>query len=372
MKKIIDFSPPFIEQEEIDAVVNTLKNGWLTLGEKTIEFENKFAEYIGSKYAIAVNSCTSALFLSLKVLGIKQGDEVIVPVNTFSATANVVEHCNAIPIFIDINNETFVIDTQQLESKITEKTKAIIAVHFAGIPCDMDKINEIAKKHNLLVIEDCAHAAGSTYNNGKKVGNSENLCCFSFYATKNITTGEGGMITTNNPIYTSKLKELGFHGISKDAWNRYDKKGNWEYDVIAAGYKFNTTDLNSSLGFIQLKKLDAMNNKRKELVKLYNKLLPKNIKKIPFFENSSHHLFVILVEKRNELIEYLKENNIVTSVHFKPLHLTSFYKNKYSLKPEDFPNATNYFKQCLSLPLHPRMTEEDVIYVVEKIKEFYK
>ena len=344
------------------------------MGHKTKEFEEKFSEYIGVNHSIAVNSCTAALFLSLKVLNIKENDEVITTPFTFTATANTIVHCNAKPIFVDIDDKTYNIDASKIEDKITAKTKAIIIVHYGGQPADMKKINAISNEYEIPVIEDAAHATGSYYSNGKKVGRSNNLTCFSFYATKPMTTGEGGMITTNNKGFTDKLKILRLHGISVEAWKRYiNPKASWYYDVLEAGYKFNTTDLNAALGIEQLKKLDLMNEKRKEINEYYNSELKDFDIILPNIKSdikSSYHLYPIRLKNydRDKFISRMAESGINTSVHFIPLHLMPYYQKTWKYRKGDFPVAEAVFKNIVSLPIYPQLNDEKLQYIVKIIK----
>jgi len=370
----ISFAPPYITEDEINAVRDVLNSGWLSMGDKTLEFENKFAEYVGSKYAVATNSCTAALFLSLKVLGIKEGDEVITTPFTFAATANVIVHCRAKPVFVDIDEKTYNIDPDKLAEKITAKTKAIIVVHYGGQPADMKKAMKIAKEHNLKVIEDAAHAAGSEYEKGKKVGSLGNLTCFSFYPTKPITTGEGGMITLNDDELSRKLKMLRLHGMNRDAWNRYLEKDNWYYEVVEAGYKCNPSDIASAIGIEQLKKLDWMNERRKEVAEYYNEQLQDLDIVIPYVNpnvKSSYHLYPIrlISYDRSNFIRKMGEGDIGTSVHFIPLHLMPFYHREYGYKKGDFSVAEKVFESIVSLPIYPRLTEKQLEYIVKNIKE---
>ena len=368
------FNSYSFDEEEKNSVLETLDSGWITTGPKTKQFEQKFTEYIGCKHAIALNSCTAGLHLSLVAHEIGAGDEVIVPTMTFAATANVVEHVGATPIIVDINPNTL----EKLESKITSKTKAIIPVHMAGQPCEMDAINALAEKYNLLVIEDAAHATESFYKN-KKIGNLSKLTAFSFYATKNITTAEGGMLTTNDDELADKLRVYGLHGMSKDAWKRYSTEGYKHYDIVYPGYKYNMTDIQASLGLCQLKKIDAFLELRNKNKKFYDEQL-KDIEEISFIEEiedivNARHLYIIKLDTskltitRDEFMGLLIKENIGLSVHFMPLHSHSYYKNKYNLKEEDFPNATKVSKQIISLPFYPKLKEEDMLYVCEKIKE---
>ena len=368
----VPFHKTHITKEEIDSVVETIKSGWITMGPKTIEFENEFKEYIGSKEAVSVNSATAALHLALKAIGLKAYDEVIVPTNTFVATAEVVTYFNAKPVLCDIDYQTHNIDVNKIEKLITSKTKAIIPVHFAGQPCDMDEIYEIAKKYNLKVIEDAAHALPSIYK-GKKIGNLDktDITCFSFYATKTLATGEGGMATTNNSEYAKTIRINRLHGISKDAWDRYTSKGSWYYEVVDNGNKYNMTDINAALGLVQLKKQELLKNKRAYIAKRYNAAFKnsENIE-IPFVKpdrESSWHLYVIKVPNRNKIIEKLKVKNIGTSVHFIPIHLHPYYKDTFNYKYEDYPVANEVFEKSLSLPIYPDMSNNEIDYVIENV-----
>lgn len=372
----IPFHKPYITEEEINEVMDSLKNSWLTMGKKTIEFEKKFNEYIGSKYSVAVNSCTAGLHLALKIIGLKEGDEVIVPSTTFVATAEVVNYFGAKPVLVDVEKDTHLIDVNKVEKHITPKAKAIIPVHFAGQPADMNEIADIAKKHNLYVIEDAAHALPAWYK-GKKIGTIGDLTAFSFYATKTLAAGEGGMITTNNDEWANRLRILRLHGISKDAWKRYTKEGSWEYDVIENGFKYNTTDINSALGLAQLKKLEWMWKKRIEIAQKYNEAF-KDFEELILYKvkndrTSSWHLYPLKLNlealkiNRNQFIEELKKRGIGTSVHFIPLYRFSYYRKNFNYNPKDFPNSEWIFKRVVSLPIFPEMSNDDINYVIENI-----
>ncbi len=370
----IPFHKTHTSQKEIDAVVEALQSGWLTMGPKTIEFEEKFKEYIGAKYAVSFNSATAALHLALKSIGLEANDEVIIPTNTFIATAEVVTYFNAKPILCDIEEQTHNIDVTKIEALITPNTKALIPVHFAGQPCDMDEISHIAKKHNLKVIEDAAHTLPSSYK-GKKIGTLSDITCFSFYATKTLSTGEGGMATTENEEYTKNMKINRLHGISKDAWDRYTSKGSWYYEVIDNGNKYNTTDLNAALGIVQLEKVEQLKKKRLEIANRYCAAFANTKIVLPFIKHdreTSWHLFVIKVNNRNELIEKLKNNGIVASVHFIPVHMHPYYREKYNYKMTDYPVANEVFSKALSLPIYPDMTDAEVNYVIEKVVNYAK
>lgn len=300
----IPLSRADIGKKEIEAVTKVLKSGWLTMGKETQIFEVEFAKYVGAKYAVAVNSATSALFLSLQALGIKSGDEVIVPSFTFAASVNVIINSGAIPVFVDINLDDYTIDQKSFDKSVSKKTKAVILVHYGG--------NRGKIKTDLPIIEDSAHLIPKNGDNSNSF-----VRCYSFYATKNMTTGEGGMITTNDSKLVDWFKQARLHGLSRDAWKRYEVKSKWIYTVEFAGFKFNTTDLNSSIGRVQLKRLDRFEKRRKHVVELYNKLLGKN--------NVGTHLYPILVEKRNLFFEYMQKKGIGCSFHFTPLHLQPAY-----------------------------------------------
>ena len=368
----IPFHRTHTTEEEINAVTEAIRSGWLTMGPKTVEFEKKFKEFIGSKEAVSVNSATAALHLALKAVGLKKDDEVILPTNTFVATAEVVTYFDAKPVLCDIEETTHNIDISKIEQLITENTKAIIPVHFAGQPCDMDEICQIAEKYNLKVIEDAAHAIPSSYK-GTKIGNLENsdICCFSFYATKTLSTGEGGMATTNNEKYAKNMRINRLHGISRDAWDRYTTKGAWYYEIVDNGCKYNTTDMNSALGLIQLKKQNELKEKRALIASRYNNAFDKydtiTTPVIKDNRETSWHLYVIKINNRDEIIEQLKENGIGCSVHFIPVHKHPYYKNKYGYKDQDYPIANSVFERSLSLPIFPDMTEDEINYVIENV-----
>lgn len=375
---------PSIGEEEINEVVATLKSGWLTTGPKTKIFEQKIKEYIGCKHAIALSSCTAALHLSLVALGIKEGDEVITTPVTFASTANVIVHERAKPVFVDINKKTLNMDPDKIEEKITKKTKAIIAVDIAGQPCEYDKIKKIADKHKIPVIEDAAHAIGSEYH-GRKVGTLNKITCFSFYPTKNMTTGEGGLLATDDDKIAETAQIYSLHGMNKGAWQRYSAKGSPHWEIIVPGYKYNMTDIQASIGIHQLPKLDDLIYKREKYAKLYRDsfskvegiIMPESIGSI----KHAWHLFIILLDidkltiTRDQFIDLLKEENIGTGIHFISLHMHEFYKKTFGYKKEDYPNAAYVSDRILSLPLYPGMTMKDltdVVNAVKKILAYYK
>jgi dTDP-4-amino-4,6-dideoxygalactose transaminase len=374
----LPFHKPDIGDAEIRAVVETLHSGWLTTGRKVKTFEDDFASYVGAKHAVAVNSGTAALHLALDAVGIKQGDEVIVPTMTFAATAEVVLYFKAKPVLVDCQPDTLNLDSSRLEAAISSKTKAIIPVHIAGRPCEMDEILRIAKKHNLKVIEDAAHALPASYH-GRTIGTIGDITCFSFYATKTITTGEGGMATTDNPEWAERMRMMSLHGISQDAWKRYTKEGSWYYEVISPGFKYNLTDIAAALGIEQLKKCNEFWEARQRIAMIYEEAfaeleairLPTCAKDV----QHAWHLFIIQLNLerlrmgRNEFIEGLREREVGTSVHFIPLHLHPYYRDAFGYRPADFPIASAVFERIVSLPIYPKMTEADVEKVIGAVRE---
>ena len=367
----IPFHKPHITKKEVDSVVKTMQSGWLTMGPKTIEFENVFRAYIDSQFAISVNSATAALHLALNAIDVGIGDEVIMPTNTFIATAEAVAYSGAKPVFCDIESTYHNIDINLIEKLITPSTKAIIPVHFGGHPCEMGKIINIAKKYNLKVIEDAAHALPSFYRNNK-IGSFSDAVCFSFYATKTLSTGEGGMLATNNKKIAERVKLQRLHGINSDAWRRYEKDNDWSYDVIDLGYKYNTTDIQSAMGIVQLKKLGWMRDERKKIAEKYKNVFSG---KLDFIDEdikneSSWHLFVIKIGNRDELHQKLKEKGISTSVHFIPIHKHTYYKNRFSLSDKNYPVANIIFDQSLSLPIYPGLNELEVEYIIKYVLEY--
>lgn len=361
-----------------------MKSCWIGTGPRVAMFEEAFKKYIGSQFSIALNSCTAGLHLSLIVTGVKQGDEVITTPMTFAATANVIVHVGAKPVFVDIELPGMNIDPNLIESKITSKTKAIIPVHFAGRSCNMDIILDIARKYNLSVIEDAAHAIEAKYKE-KKIGTIGDLTVFSFYVTKNITTGEGGMITTNNKNLAEKIKMYALHGLSKDAWKRYSDEGFKHYEVLCPGYKYNMMDLQAAIGIHQLKKIDKFYNRRQEIWEKYNQafldlpvIVPQDI-----HPESKHarHLYTLLIDidkikvNRDVIVQALYEEKIGTGIHFLSLHLHKYYAETFGYKRGDFPKAEFVSDRTISLPLSAKLTDndvDDVITAVRKVLLNYK
>ncbi len=384
-QKFIIFGKPFIDKNETRSINNVLNSRWIGTGPIVEKFENEFSKYKNSKYALSLNSCTSALHLSILSLGLKKGDEIITTPLTFCSTINSILMSNCKPILVDIRKDNFNINEELIEKKITKKTKAILLVHFAGMPCEMDKIKKIAKKYNLKIIEDCAHAIETEYKN-KKTGTFGETGSFSFYANKNITTGEGGMLICQKKRISDLVKILRLHGMSKDAWKRFfpernPKKKSFHYDVKYTGYKYNMTDLQAALGCSQLKKINTMWLKRKKLYENYLKKLknlPVFFQKSPY-ENFKHgyHLFVFIFDKsrtkkkRDDLMKYLNEKGIGTSVHYRSVTEMSHYQKKLNWKNQDCPISYYIGSNTISLPLYPGLKNAEQNYIISEIKKFF-
>jgi dTDP-4-amino-4,6-dideoxygalactose transaminase len=379
--EFIPFHRPSITEDEIQSVVETLKSGWLTTGTKTKRFEEDFVSYVGCKHAVAVNSGTAALHLALDAIGIKEADEVIVPTMTFTATAEVVLYFKARPVLVDCETSTLNIDPDKIEEKITDRTKAIIPVHFGGQPCHMDRILEIARKYNLRVIEDAAHSLPAKYR-GRMVGSIGDITCFSFYVTKPITTGEGGMATTENPEWAERMRIMSLHGITHDAWNRYTKEGSWYYEVLYPGFKYNLTDIAAALGIEQLKKCNQFWNDRRRIAMDYERAFAgfEEIQVPTCSKDVQHawHLFVPQLNPtrlkidRNQFLECLRQEDIGTSVHFIPLHLHPYYRDILGYRAADFPQASAAFERIFSLPIYPSMTRSNVDRVIGAVTKLLK
>ncbi|HOO72610.1 MAG TPA: DegT/DnrJ/EryC1/StrS family aminotransferase [Spirochaetota bacterium] len=376
----VPFHRPYITEDEINAVADSMRKGWLTMGEKTHDFEKRFREYVGSAHAVAVNSGTAAMHLALHCIGLKPGDEVIIPAMTFTATAEVIRYFNAVPMLADIDPDTHLISTAEIEKKITAKTRAIMPVHYAGQPADMGPILETARARGLHVIEDAAHSLPATYR-GKQVGTIGDITCFSFYATKTVCTGEGGMAVTGNSAWADMMRTLRLHGISKDAWNRYSASGTWVYDVEYAGYKYNTTDLNAAMGIEQLKKIGHMQAMREKIAEKYNSAF-KDYEELILYRvmddrTTSWHLYPLKLNTemlsctRDEFIESLKEQGVGTSVHFIPLYRFTYYRG-LGYSADDYPRSEWVFARSLSLPIFPGMTEEESDHVIECVTGLVK
>ena len=372
------FGAPSIGEEEINEVVDTLRSGWIGFGPKCLRFEREFADYTQAEHAISVGSCTAGLHLALVASGIGPGDEVVTSPLTFSATVNVIEHVGATPVFVDVDRATQNVAPRTLEAAITPRTRAIIPVHFAGRPCDMDAIGEIAGRNHLTVIEDAAHAIEASWR-GRKIGSISRFTVFSFYATKNLTTAEGGMVTTSDEAAADLISRLRLHGLDHDAWGRYSEAGFKPYDTTAPGFKYNLTDLQASLGLHQLRRLEANLTVREDLWRRYDAALADLDAIEPPHpaqpsERHARHLYTILLRpektrvNRFEFINELRQRNIGTGVHFMPVHLHSYYRQKYGFQPGDFPVAEEIGDRTVSLPLSAGLSHEDVDDVVEAIR----
>ncbi|MGV8056760.1 MAG: aminotransferase class I/II-fold pyridoxal phosphate-dependent enzyme [Smithellaceae bacterium] len=374
-KEFLPFSRPSIGQSEINKVVACLKSGWLTTGALAKEFEDKFRALTAAKQAVALNSATAGMHITLSALNIGAGDEIVTPSLTFASTVNMIALRGATPVFVDVDYGTLNINSELIEEAITPRTKAIIPVHFAGAPVDMDKINQLARKHNLTVIEDAAHAVG-TYYKGVHAGGFGNIAIFSFHPIKNITTGEGGMITVSDAILEKKIRLLRFHGIERDAWKRYGKGGNPAYDIVQPGYKYNLPDMLAALGLAQLERMPEFNLRRFHLAKLYNEGLRGisgiDVPQIPAYDHThAWHLYIIkvLAMDRDEFMQKLAEYNIGYGLHFPPSHLLKYVQEQYPVRIGSLKETERAADKIISLPLFPDMQDNDVQYVCEAIKE---
>ena len=383
----VPFAIPEIGEEEIKEIIDVIKSGWLTTASRCIQFEREFAKFINVKHALAVSSGTAALHLGLEALGIKPGDKVLVPTFTFTATAEVVRYLNADPVFVDCNPETFCIDMEQIEKALhiqnlkPKDINVIIPVHFGGHPCDMDPILDFARSHGIKIMEDAAHAFPTRYK-GKLIGGFGDITCFSFYANKTLTTGEGGMLCTNRDEIARRVKIMRLHGIDRDVWNRFKTEALWEYDVVAPGFKYNMADINAALGIHQLRKAEFLRKKREKIARRYFEGL-NNIPGLVLprihcdMGDHSWYIFVILIEQdktiprigRDGFISEMAKRNIGTSVHYKPLHRMTYYRNKYNLKGDMFPNSEWVFERCVSIPMFSAMTNKQIEYVIKSIRE---
>ncbi len=383
INKIIRFGKPYLGPEEISAVSRVIKSGWIGTGQEAVNFEKKFLKFKNAKYAISLNSCTAGLHLSLLALGIKKGDEVITTSLTFCSTINSIILSGAKPVLADIRSDTFNIDENKIEEKITKKTKAIIPVHFGGLPCEMDKIVNIAKKYKLKIIEDCAHAIEGKYKK-KHLGTFGDTGCFSFYANKNLTTGEGGMLITNNKKIYEKVKILRLHGMSKDSWKRFGVENSkvqkfMNYDVLSVGFKYNMTDMMAAMGNVQLKKIMFMHKERKKIAKFYF----ENLKKLPIIfqkniKNRIHayHLFVIVLNPkkhpRAKILKILNKKKIGATVHYNSLYNFSIYKKMFNWKAKDFLVSDYVCNNIISLPIYPGLKKNEMIYIVKTLNNIIK
>lgn len=377
MKDFILFGQPKIGEDEIDEVIDSLRKGWLGTGPKSKRFEQDFAKFKNSKFSLALNSCTAGLHLSCLSLELKPGDEVITTAMTFCATVNTIIHAGGRPVLVDIDPLTWNIDHNKLEKKITSKTKAIIPVHFAGRACDMDVIMSISEKYNLKVIEDCAHAIETIYK-GKKAGTIGDMGVFSFYATKNLAVGEGGMIISDNESLISRLKISALHGMSKDAWSRFSDDGYKHYKVEMAGFKYNMPDIQASIGIHQLKKIDKFALKRERIWNLYMqefKNLPISLPcKIESNTTHAFHLFNICLDqnktniKRDVFLNKMNDNKIGVGVHYESIPMHPYYQETFDWKPSDYPNALKFGNETVSIPISPKLTDNELDKIISVTK----
>jgi perosamine synthetase len=410
-KEFLPFARPDLDETELAEIQEALESGWITTGPKTKQFEAAFAEYVGAEHAIAVNSCTAAMHLALEAIGIEQGDRVLTSPFTFASTAEVIRYFHAEPVFADIDPQTLNLDpakaAQRIEALREKKPgnlKAIIPVHIGGNPCEMDAINQVARENGLIVIEDAAHALPTKYK-GRMIGSQldtphsqlpthdsqlpthnspltthHSLTCFSFYATKSLTTGEGGMITTDNDDWAERCRVMSLHGISKDAWKRYTAEGSWYYEIIAPGFKYNLTDIAAAMGLAQLRKIDRMWSRRREIAQVYTTafdLYPQLQSPAEPSSDGQHawHLYSLRLNlerlsiDRARFIQELKQRNIGVSVHFIPLHLHPYYRQTYCYQPEDFPVAYREYQRVISLPIYSKMTDRDVADVIAAVED---
>jgi dTDP-4-amino-4,6-dideoxygalactose transaminase len=382
----VPFHRPAIGPAEEREVIDTLRSGWITTGPKTKKFEQEFAAYVGARNALAVAHCTGALHLALFALGIGSGDEVITTPFTFTATAEVMGYLGARPVFVDIDPDTFNIDPAKIEAALASgkhpNVRALMPVHFAGQACDMDRICAIARRYNLKIIEDAAHAVGSArLMEGRgmvKVGTIGDLSCFSFYATKNITSAEGGMITTEDDALAAKIAVASLHGMDRDAWKRYDSSGSWFYEIHDTGFKYNLSDVHSAIGIAQLRRVEELTQRRQAIAHAYNEVFANDpALQVPIAEpgvEHAWHLYVLrlrtaaLTVNRNQFADMLRARGVGTSVHCIPLNTMDFYQQRYGYRTGDFPIAEDVYSRCFSLPIFPAMTDEDVAWVIESVR----
>lgn len=376
-KEFLSYNPPTIGEDERAEVMDTLQSPWVTTGPKTKAFEGALQEYLQAPSVVALNSCTAGLHVGLLALGVGPGDEVIVPAMTFCATANVVEHVGARPVLVDVAPDTLTLSPEAVRAAITPRTKVLLPVHYAGHPAEMDELDALAARHGLAIFEDAAHAISTRYK-GRMVGSRSNLAAFSFYATKNLTTVEGGCLT-GDPALVEKSRIIGHHGMNRDAWKRFDRSGSWYYEVVLPGYKYNMTDVQAAIGLRQLKRLGGFQKRRREVVARYEAGL-KDLAALELpverpWAESSWHLYVVRLKAgalridRNAFIDELKNRNIGTSVHYLPVHMHPFYRDKYGYRPEDNPVAADSYTRMLSLPLHAGLADQDVDDVIAAVRD---
>ena len=375
----IPYNLPDLTDAEIKEVDAALRSLWVAKGPRTLKFEEEFAKYLGAKHAVAMNSCTAALHVALLSAGIGPGDEVITSPMTFASTASTVIHCGATPVFADIDPKTGCIDPDEIEKKVTKRTKAVVPVHYSGQVCDLDRIYEIADKHGLFVSEDAAHALASYYK-GRLIGNGlRGAACYSFYATKNLTTGEGGMLVTDDDGIDARARIWAGQGMSRNAWNRYAKGGAWRYDICEPGFKYNMFDIQAALGLVQLSRLGEMQKRRLAIAEKFQREFSKidavEPPFVPDYATHSWHLYVLKIVPellsidRDRFITELNDRNVGTSVHFIPVTDMSAYTKRFGFQKGDFPNTEKFFERIVSLPLYPTLSDEQADYVVAAVRD---
>ena len=372
------FAAPLIGEEEIREVEDSLRTGWLGTGPKVAKFEEMFRGYIGTRFALALNSCTAGLHLSMLVAGLGIGDEVITTPMTFCSTINTIIHIGAVPLLIDVDRKTQLIDPSRIEDAITPKTRAIVPVHLCGRPCDMDAIVDIAEKHGLIIIEDAAHATEAKYHN-RKIGSISDLTCFSFYVTKNICTGEGGMVTTDNPDFAEKIKIYSLHGMNRDAWKRYSDMDYLHYEILFPGFKYNMMDLQAAIGIHQFKHIGEWLKRRDEIWRRYNEAFADLPVGMPAPDEPdtvhSRHLYTLMIHEKNcgitrdEFIRQMHRFKIGTGVHYIGIHLHPYYKKNFGFKREQFPNASWISDRTVSIPLSAKLSDGDVENIIETVRK---
>ena len=378
-QEFLPFCLPDVSQRELDEIAEALRSPWWTKGPRTLAFEKAFADYVGAKHAVGMNSCTAALHIALVAAGIGPGDEVITTPYTFCASANTILHVGATPVFVDVEPDTGCIDVDAVEAAITPRTKAIVPVHYSGMACDLDRIYALAARHGLFVSEDAAHAV-ETLHKGKPIGHAvPGAASFSFYATKNLATGEGGMLVTDDEALATRARVLCSHGMSANAWNRYGKGGSWRYDVEEPGFKYNMFDIQAALGLMQLERMPDMQARRMRIVELYDSAfstMPEvQLQQNPAYSGHSKHLYVLRLTPgalrigRDEFIQELAERNVGTSVHFIPVHLLTAYRKRFGYKEGDFPRTEAFFSREISMPLYSGLAPADAQYVIDAVRD---
>jgi len=380
LRDFLPFATPLIGEEEIQEVVDTLRSTWITTGPKAKRFEQEFAAYLGAPGALALSSCTAGLHTALVTLGIGPGAEVVTTPMTFAASVNVIEHVGARPVLVDVEPDTLNLDPGLVAAALTPRTRAILPVHYAGHPAALDPIGDIARPGGLAVIEDAAHALPAKYK-GRPIGSGANPVAFSFYPTKNMTTAEGGMLTGDAALL-ERARTVSLHGMTRDAWSRYDRGGQWFYEVVLPGFKYNMTDIQAALGMWQLRKLAAFQERRRAVVRLYTEAFAdQDALEVPVERSDvehAWHLYVLRLREealridRNVFIDELKQRNIGTSVHFIPIHLHPYYRDKYGYRPESFPVALTNYRRMLSLPLSARVSDADAADVISAVLDIVR